>query len=130
MWKIRRSGSGAGSPQPVIEAFRCFEISQEFQDKYGYPALTDARKEKILGQNAARLQNLREGVNIAGCHADYVAAADRHLKKELDEEFGPRRDMVVPVWAPKTRREFMALNRHENKEKRFWSGRITEAQRA
>ena len=43
-----------GCPQPVIQAFRAFEISQEFQDKYGYPALTQARKEKILGQNAAR----------------------------------------------------------------------------
>ena len=47
-----------GCPQPVIQAFRAFEISQEFQDKYGYPALTQARKEKILGQNAAKLQNI------------------------------------------------------------------------
>ena len=119
-----------GSPQPAIEAFRCFEISQQFQDTYGYPALTQARKEKILGQNAARLQSIRDGVSISGCHTDFVAAKHQKLKKELDEEFGPRRDMVVPVWGPRSRREFLALNRHEYQEKLAWSGNITPGQRA
>ena len=47
-----------GSPQPQIEAFRCFEISPEFQDRYGYPPLTQAIKTKIFGRNAARLLQL------------------------------------------------------------------------
>ena len=36
-------------------AFRAFQITAEFQDRYGYPALTDALKRKIFGLNAARL---------------------------------------------------------------------------
>jgi predicted TIM-barrel fold metal-dependent hydrolase len=113
-----------GSPQPVIQAFRCFEISQEFQDKYGYPALTQARKEKILGQNAARLQNVRNGINIHGCHSDYTGMQALQFKRELDQEFGLRRDMMFAVPGPRTRREFLALARHEHLEKVRMSGRI------
>ena len=29
-----------GSPQDQIQAFRAFEISAEFQERFGYPALT------------------------------------------------------------------------------------------
>ena len=44
-----------GSPQPQIQAFRAFEISEELQERHGYPALTPALKAKVLGGNAARL---------------------------------------------------------------------------
>ncbi|MFN7142344.1 MAG: amidohydrolase family protein, partial [Myxococcota bacterium] len=44
-----------GSPQDQIQAFRAFEITPEFQERYGYPALTRAAKAKILGLNAARV---------------------------------------------------------------------------
>jgi predicted TIM-barrel fold metal-dependent hydrolase len=44
-----------GSPQEQIEAFRAFEITPEFQERFGYPALTAEVKRKILGLNAARL---------------------------------------------------------------------------
>ncbi|GIU84817.1 MAG: hypothetical protein KatS3mg008_1592 [Acidimicrobiales bacterium] len=44
-----------GTPQDQIQAFRTFSISEEFQEKYGYPALTDEVKRKIFGLNAARL---------------------------------------------------------------------------
>jgi len=47
-----------GSPQPQIEAFRAFEISSELQERFGYPALTDDIKTRILGGNAARLHGL------------------------------------------------------------------------
>jgi hypothetical protein len=47
-----------GPPQTQIMAFRAFEISAEYQDRYGYPALTEAVKAKILGLNAARLFGL------------------------------------------------------------------------
>ena len=114
-----------GSPQPIIQAFRCFEISQEFQDKYGYPALTQARKEKILGQNAAKLQSIRDGVKISGCHSDFVSSAMIKLKRDIDDEFGIRRDMMFNVPAPRTRREFLSLNRSEHAEKVKMSGRIT-----
>jgi hypothetical protein len=113
-----------GSPQPVIQAFRCFEISQEFQDKYGYPALTPAIKEKILGQNAAKLQNVRNGINIKGCHSDYVSKSALNFKREIDEEFGTRRDMMFNVPGPRTRREFLSLAMREHREKVLNSGRI------
>ncbi|HLM65739.1 MAG TPA: amidohydrolase family protein [Acidimicrobiales bacterium] len=47
-----------GSPQDQIQAFRTFEISEELQDRYGYPALTDAVKEKVLWRNAAALYDV------------------------------------------------------------------------
>jgi len=46
------------------------------------------------------------------------------LVDELDEEFGPRRDMMQRVWGPKTRREFLSLHAEEDREKHFWSGRV------
>jgi hypothetical protein len=47
-----------GSPQPQIQAFRAFRISEEFQERYGYPALTKELKAKVLGLNAARLYDI------------------------------------------------------------------------
>jgi hypothetical protein len=44
-----------GSPQPQIMAMRAFQITAEFQDRFGYPALTDALKAAIFGLNAATL---------------------------------------------------------------------------
>jgi predicted TIM-barrel fold metal-dependent hydrolase len=47
-----------GSPQDQIQAFRAFQISQQFQEEYGYPALTEEMKHKILWRNAARLLDI------------------------------------------------------------------------
>jgi hypothetical protein len=47
-----------GSPQGQIDAFRAFGISDEFQERFGYPQLTDESKRLILGANAARLYGL------------------------------------------------------------------------
>jgi predicted TIM-barrel fold metal-dependent hydrolase len=44
-----------GSPQDQIAAFRAFEITPAFQDRFGYPALTPAVKRRILGANAIEL---------------------------------------------------------------------------
>lgn len=44
-----------GSPQDQIEAFRAFQITERFQEQYGYPALTPAVKAKVLGLTSARL---------------------------------------------------------------------------
>jgi uncharacterized protein len=44
-----------GSPQDQIQAFRAFEITEEYQERFGYPALTPELKAKVLGLNAARL---------------------------------------------------------------------------
>jgi predicted TIM-barrel fold metal-dependent hydrolase len=47
-----------GSPQPQIEAFRAFEITPEYQERFGYPALTAELKQQVLGLNAARLYDV------------------------------------------------------------------------
>jgi predicted TIM-barrel fold metal-dependent hydrolase len=47
-----------GSPQDQIQAFRAFQISPELQEQYGYPALTDELKAKILGGNALRVYDV------------------------------------------------------------------------
>jgi uncharacterized protein len=44
-----------GSPQDQIAALRTFEISEQFQERFGYPALTPEIKARILGVNAAEL---------------------------------------------------------------------------
>ena len=50
-----------GSPQPLIDAFRAFQIPDEYTERYGYPKLTPLAKEKILGLNAARVYGLDPG---------------------------------------------------------------------
>src|SRR5207249_249614 len=61
-----------GSPQDQIQAFRSFHISDEFQDRYGYPKLTREIKNKVLGLNAARLY----GVEPITTRARWSRAAD------------------------------------------------------
>lgn len=47
-----------GAPQDQIQAFRAFQIGPEYQEQYGYPALTDDVKRKVLGLNALRLHDV------------------------------------------------------------------------
>ena len=47
-----------GSPQGQIDAFRTFDISPEFQERFGYPALTDEIRGKVFARNAAEYYGL------------------------------------------------------------------------
>ena len=47
-----------GSPQPLIDAFRTFQIPDDMCETYGYEPLTDDVRRKILGANAARVYRL------------------------------------------------------------------------
>ena len=64
-----------GSPQPQIMAFRAFQISAEYQERFGYPALTDQVKAKILGLNAARLFGLDVDETRCALDADGLEAS-------------------------------------------------------
>jgi predicted TIM-barrel fold metal-dependent hydrolase len=45
-------------PQPVIDAFRAFQMPEDMVAGYGYPRLDDEIKAKILGLNALRMLGL------------------------------------------------------------------------
>jgi hypothetical protein len=93
-----------GSPQPFIEAFRTFNISTEFQEKYGYPELTDAIKAKILGLNAAAIYGVDP--DAMRCVIDKGDLAQ--AKRQLDAELGPRRWTASKPAGPRTLGEFWA----------------------
>ena len=42
-----------GSPQDQIQAFRTFQISPEFRERFGYPEITPELRRKVFGLNAA-----------------------------------------------------------------------------
>ena len=50
-----------GSPQPLVDAFRAFTIPEWMQEQYGYPALTDAVKSRVLSANAAAAYGVDTG---------------------------------------------------------------------
>jgi hypothetical protein len=59
-----------GGPQWQIDAFWRFQIPEQIQEKYGYPALTESSRRKILGLNSARLYKL-PGASEASPHGVY-----------------------------------------------------------
>lgn len=71
-----------GSAQPLIDAFRAFEIPESYQERYGYPALTEAIKAKILGLNAARVYGVDCQATMQRARTDDLAWV-----KEAVEEF-------------------------------------------
>ena len=91
-----------GAPQPQIDAFMKFQISTQFQQQYGYPALTDAIKRKIFGLNAAKIY----GVDPTAVRCAIQASQISQLKRQLDEELGPWRWALdrPPIT---TRRQFL-----------------------
>ncbi|MGA9521652.1 MAG: amidohydrolase family protein [Myxococcaceae bacterium] len=92
-----------GSPQDQIQAFRAFEISPEFQERYGYPALTAERKRKIFGLNAARVY----GVNL-----DELRKAQRTDNvSRARAEYANAPSPTFQTYGPRTRREMLSLLR-------------------
>ncbi len=96
------------SPQPQIEAFRALTITQEFQDQFGYPALTDQVKRKIFGLNAAKIYN----IDVEATRCKVAADELTKLRHQMDGEFGARRWALQPACnGPRSRREFLQLQR-------------------
>ena len=93
-----------GSPQAQLQAFRAFTISEEFQSHYGYPALTDAVKNQVLGLNAAKLFHLDAEATRCGLASDPLTTAQpmaAHLRQEGVLPAGSRAN------GPTTRREML-----------------------
>jgi hypothetical protein len=77
-----------GSPQDQIQAFRAFSISEEYQERYGYPALTDELKDKILWRNAADLYGVDP--EAVPCEVDPVEQEEaRGAVPGENRTFGP-----------------------------------------
>ncbi len=90
-----------GSPQDQIQAFRAFQISREFQQKYGYPAITPAMRRKIFGLNAARVYGLEPDAMRRKLSRDPV----QRRKAEYLNDPRPGFD----TYGPRTRAEFLAF---------------------
>jgi uncharacterized protein len=95
-----------GSPQDQIQAFRAFEISPEFQQRFGYPALTPERKRKIFGLNAAKVYGISAGEIVHAQRDDNVTRA-RHACADAPPSaprtYGPRTRREMLSWLRRTR---------------------------
>jgi predicted TIM-barrel fold metal-dependent hydrolase len=90
-----------GSPQDQIQAFRAFEISPQFQEQHGYPALTKQAKAKIFGLNAAQVYRVdAEAIRRAQAW-DPVSRAR--------SEYQGERNPSHRTYGPRTRRELLAF---------------------
>jgi len=77
-----------GSPQDQIQALRTLTISDEFQERYGYPKLTKEIKAKILGLNGARLYGVEP---VDRC--EFTRSELERIRRSLpgrNETLGPR----------------------------------------
>ena len=92
-----------GSPQDQILAFRSFEISAALQDRHGYPALTPAIKVKVFGLN---------GISVYGLDmADFRRKAETDAVRVARENYRPQSSPSFSTYGPRTRREFLELER-------------------
>lgn len=90
-----------GSPQDQIQAFRAFEISDEYQEEYGYAAMTRQLKAKIFGLNAM---------------VPYKVSLEEAKKRASNDALSKRKHAYLErpnpgftTYGPKTRREFLNL---------------------
>jgi hypothetical protein len=90
-----------GSPQDQIQAFRTFQISPEFRERYGYAEITPELRAKIFGLNALRIYPVPADVLQRHVRADRVAKARAEYRQHPDPAF--------VTYGPKTRREFLNL---------------------
>jgi len=71
-----------GAPQHLIDAFRSFQIPERMQEQFGYPALTDTARAKILGVNASQLYDL-DLTAVDPASTSWVTAARDELSARL-----------------------------------------------
>jgi hypothetical protein len=77
-----------GSPQDQIQAFRSFQITAEFQERFGYPELTPSIKAKILGQTSARLYGVDPVTSACRIPPDEIEQM-RLTSTDANRTYGP-----------------------------------------
>ena len=90
-----------GSPQDQIQAFRTFQISNEYQERFGYPAITQRVRAKIFGKNAA----VPYGIDQR--EIQRLTASDFVSREKLAYQENPQPNFLT--YGPKTKREFLNL---------------------
>ena len=92
-----------GSPQDQIQAFRTFQISDEFQQRHGYPRITPEIRARIFGLNALKLYPVPADVLSKHLAKDAIARQREDYRNAPNPRFA--------TYGPKTRREFLNLRR-------------------
>ena len=90
-----------GSPQDQIQAFRSFQISPEFRERFDYVAITPTLRAKVFGLNAMKPYNISAEEKQRHTRADRVARERLAYAENPDPHFR--------TYGPKTRREFLNL---------------------
>jgi len=90
-----------GSPQDQIVAFRAFQISKEFRERFGYPEITPALRAKVFGLNGALVYG------ISAAEIKKVVARDAVSRQKLEYAANPEPHFLT--YGPKTRRELLSL---------------------
>jgi predicted TIM-barrel fold metal-dependent hydrolase len=94
-----------GSPQDQIQAFRTFQISTEYQEKYGYPAMTPELRAKVFGLNAIKPYKIDlDEVKLRAKNDTLFRRRENYLNNP---------DPSYLTHGPKTRREFLTLKKWE-----------------
>lgn len=96
--------------QGQINAFRMFQISEELQEQYGYPAITPQIRAKIFGLNAAAIY----GVDVDATRGEITGDDVEALRMAMLHE--PGSVPVVDPWryaGPRTRRQFLQFQKRE-----------------
>jgi len=88
-----------GSPQDQIQALRTFQISKEFQERYGYPEITPQLRAQIFGLNSAEVYGLDVGEVLKRARHDEIQRRRVESRERPDPHF--------LTFGPKTRREFL-----------------------
>jgi predicted TIM-barrel fold metal-dependent hydrolase len=83
-----------GSPQSQIVRMRKLKMDEKLMKKYGYPELTDAIKDQILGLNAAKLFGIDPKAKRQAIKADKLT----QLRQEYRQNPNPSNTQYGWIW--------------------------------
>jgi hypothetical protein len=90
-----------GSPQSQIERLRRLQMKPELIEKFGYPELTPAIKNQILGLNAARIFGVDPNARRLAVQADKLS----QIKQQYRQNPAPSNTQYGWVWADEPGKE-------------------------
>jgi len=95
-----------GSPQDQTQAFRTFQISAAYRERYGYPEITPTLRAKVFGLNAAI------PYGISGHEILTRSAGDHMARVKADYANDPEPSFLT--YGPKTPQQYFALLCHQH----------------